>query len=39
MDIMQKIDKDRGDVPRSRYVLRLIERAYKDLENKKEALI
>jgi metal-responsive CopG/Arc/MetJ family transcriptional regulator len=26
--ILQKIDKDRGDVNRSRYVLRLLERAY-----------
>jgi metal-responsive CopG/Arc/MetJ family transcriptional regulator len=26
--IIQKIDKDRGDVPRSRFLLRLVEHAY-----------
>jgi hypothetical protein len=25
---MEKIDTDRGDVPRSRYVLRILERQY-----------
>ena len=27
-EIVQKIDSDRGDVPRSRFLLRLVERAY-----------
>jgi metal-responsive CopG/Arc/MetJ family transcriptional regulator len=27
-DLMQKIDIDRGDIPRSRYVLRLLEKQY-----------
>jgi hypothetical protein len=27
-DLMQKIDSDRGDVSRSRYMLRLLEKAY-----------
>jgi hypothetical protein len=26
--ILKKIDKDRGDVPRSRFLLRLVEHAY-----------
>jgi hypothetical protein len=26
--IIQKIDKERGDIARSKYVLRLLERAY-----------
>jgi metal-responsive CopG/Arc/MetJ family transcriptional regulator len=26
--LMEKIDTDRGDVPRSRYVLRILERQY-----------
>ena len=28
--LMQKIDIDRGDISRSRFLLRLIERAYKE---------
>ena len=27
-DLMQKIDSDRGDVSRSRYLLRLLEKGY-----------
>lgn len=27
--VVQDIDQDRGDVPRSRFVMRLIEKAYK----------
>jgi metal-responsive CopG/Arc/MetJ family transcriptional regulator len=27
-ELMQKIDAERGDISRSRFVLRLIERAY-----------
>jgi hypothetical protein len=26
--LMKKIDTDRGDIPRSRYVLRILERQY-----------
>jgi metal-responsive CopG/Arc/MetJ family transcriptional regulator len=29
-EILAKIDESRGDISRSRYVLRLIEKAYKD---------
>ena len=28
--LVKKIDKDRGDVPRSRFILRLLEKAYID---------
>jgi hypothetical protein len=28
--ILEKIDKERGDINRSRYVLRLLEKAYKN---------
>lgn len=28
--IVQRIDSEKGDVNRSRYVLRLLEKAYKD---------
>ena len=28
-DLMQKIDIDRGDIPRSRYVLRILEKQYR----------
>ena len=31
-EILAKIDESRGDVSRSRYVLRLIEKAYKDYD-------
>ena len=27
-NLMQKIDIDRGDIPRSRYVLRILEKQY-----------
>jgi hypothetical protein len=30
--LMRKIDAERGDVPRSRFLLRLIELAYKEKE-------
>lgn len=36
MDLMQKIDTERGDVSRSRYLLRLIEQAYEEKEKEKE---
>ncbi|MGH9977269.1 MAG: hypothetical protein ACRD8Z_15755, partial [Nitrososphaeraceae archaeon] len=29
--VVEKIDKDRGDINRSRYILRLLERAYENL--------
>ena len=31
-EIMTKIDQDRGDISRSRYVLRLLERIYRSQE-------
>lgn len=31
-DLMQKIDIERGDVSRSRFLLRLIQHAYKEKE-------
>ena len=34
-EIMKKIDTDRGDVPRSRYVLRILEKQY-TFETKKD---
>ncbi|HZI70842.1 MAG TPA: hypothetical protein VFD60_06740 [Nitrososphaeraceae archaeon] len=34
--LMQKIDLDRGDVSRSRFLLRLIERAYEERQQWKE---
>jgi metal-responsive CopG/Arc/MetJ family transcriptional regulator len=30
--IVEKIDRDRGDVSRSRFLLRLVEHAYKERE-------
>ena len=30
---VQRIDRERGDIPRSRYILRILERAY-GLDNK-----
>lgn len=33
-EIMQKIDSERGDVSRSRFLLRLIEAGYRYRENK-----
>ncbi len=27
-DILSKIDQERGDIPRSRYILRILERMY-----------
>jgi hypothetical protein len=32
-DIISKIDAERGDIPRSRYLLRILEKAYV-MENK-----
>ena len=29
-ELLRKIDTERGDIPRSRFLLRLIERAYED---------
>jgi hypothetical protein len=35
-EIVHKIDKDRGDIPRSRFLLRLIETAYAISENQEK---
>ena len=32
--IVMKIDHDRGDIPRSRYVLRILEEMYQDIRTK-----
>jgi hypothetical protein len=32
--IVTKIDHDRGDIPRSRYVLRILEETYQDIRTK-----
>ena len=32
-DLVTKIDSERGDIPRSRYVLRVLQRLYKDEDN------
>jgi len=32
-EILAKIDYSRGDIPRSRYILRLIEKAYNDKDD------
>jgi len=29
-ELVKKIDAERGDIPRSRYVLRLLEKTYKE---------
>jgi hypothetical protein len=34
-ELMEKIDIDRGDIPRSRYVLRILEKRYNTLGRKK----
>jgi hypothetical protein len=31
-ELMLKIDRERGDIPRSRFLLRLVEQAYKEKE-------
>ena len=35
-DLMHKIDCDRGDVPRSRYLLRIIEKIYVERQEDKK---
>jgi metal-responsive CopG/Arc/MetJ family transcriptional regulator len=34
-EMLSKIDRERGDIPRSRYLLRILERAYSP-ENKQQ---
>jgi hypothetical protein len=34
IELMYRIDAERGDVPRSRFLLRLIEKAYKEKQTK-----
>ena len=38
-EILLKIDRDRGDIPRSRFLLKLIEIAYKTSEIKSKVQI
>ncbi len=33
-ELLKKIDKDRGDIPRSRFILRLLELALCELKNR-----
>ena len=35
-EIVDRIDSERGDVSRSRFLLRLIERAYRDTQSETE---
>ncbi|MGI8831165.1 MAG: hypothetical protein ACR2IS_00850 [Nitrososphaeraceae archaeon] len=35
-DLIQRIDAERGDIPRSRFLLRILEKAYPNTETKKE---
>lgn len=35
-EIVDRIDSERGDISRSRFLLRLIERAYRDTQSEKE---
>ena len=35
-EFMQKIDVERGDVPRSRYVLRILEKQYRFRKNERK---
>jgi hypothetical protein len=35
-DLLRRIDLERGDISRSRFLLRLIERRYKDEQSKRE---
>lgn len=37
-NILEKIDRDRLDVPRSRFVLRLLENSYSEQWNKNDSL-
>ena len=37
-NLMKKIDAERGDVPRSRFLLRLLEKTYSAENNEKEIL-
>ncbi|MGI0015446.1 MAG: hypothetical protein ACREBU_18670 [Nitrososphaera sp.] len=32
LEVVKRLDQDRGDVPRSRFLQRLVERAYKEDE-------
>lgn len=36
-EIMSKIDSERGDVPRSRYLLRIVEKLYLDKKSVKNS--
>ena len=35
-ELLTRIDSERGDIPRSRFLLRLIERAYRDEQGNME---
>ena len=35
-ELMQKIDVERGDISRSRYILRILERVYNEFKEEEE---
>ena len=38
VDILQKIDNERGDIPRSRYILKILEKAFRERIDKWELI-
>jgi hypothetical protein len=38
-ELIQRIDAERGDIPRSRFLLRILERSYLAPERKKEVAV
>lgn len=36
IEIVVKIDKDRGDIPRSKFILRILEKYYEKKEKEKK---
>jgi hypothetical protein len=38
-DLIQKIDEERGDIPRSRFLLRILEKVYLTTERKGEVAV
>jgi hypothetical protein len=35
-ELIHRIDKDRGDIPRSKYLLRILQKSYDSQANQKE---
>jgi hypothetical protein len=38
-ELIQRIDAERGDIPRSRFLLRILEKTYPVVERKKEVVV